>query len=289
VTRRVANTSTLHPSALGATALFASTGLVTIGLGSSMPPLALAAWRLLIGGAVLVGVDRVGRSSSVRPPMPRGVAWSGALATVVFQVGWFVGVGRVGVGLATVVALGAAPGVALLVDATARRVTVVIGTVCCLAGLVVSSSVHGSADLLGVVAAAFGGAAIPVYASAIESCAVSRGPLGAAAAVFGRSSVVATGVIVGSGSLPRGGVDLAVIGYLGVVTLALAYVLWSVAVVRVGVHATVIASTLEPVLAGIGAAWLLGEPWGAGRGAGLALVVVGVLLTSRRPAIAPVR
>jgi len=73
----------------------------------------------------------------------------------------------------------------------------------------------------------------------------------------------------------------AAVAYSGTLTIALGYVIWSVAIRRIGASRTAILANLSPVVA-LTAAWiLLGERLDPMQGVGALLVIVGVGMTRR--------
>jgi drug/metabolite transporter (DMT)-like permease len=71
------------------------------------------------------------------------------------------------------------------------------------------------------------------------------------------------------------------VAYSGILTIALGYVIWSVAIRRIGASRTAILANLNPVVALIAAWMLLGERLDLAQALGALLVIVGVGMTRR--------
>ena len=101
----------------------------------------------------------------------------------------------------------------------------------------------------------------------------------------------ATGVLLVAGVAPRAGIGpllspagLLMVAHLGIVTVAVAYVLFTRGLTGVGVAATGTLTLAEPATATVCGVAILGERPGGAAVAGLALVAAGIVLlvTSRR-------
>ena len=196
------------------------------------------------------------------------------VATALFQLLFFVAVVWAGVSITTVVALGSAPVLLLLVASArdrrlpTRRATLTVGTA--LLGLVLVSTsgggdVHAPHATWGVLAALGSGAAFALSADLGGSLTQEHDAL----AVTTCTTMVVAAVLVPSGlglALARhesmvttDRVAWALVAYLGVITLAFAYVLLYAGLRSTASGTAVVATLLEPVTAVLIAVLFLGE------------------------------
>jgi DME family drug/metabolite transporter len=286
-------------AALGSAVLFASAGVSSASIGSSIGSLPSAMWRLAVGGAVLAAVAGRRGATGRLVATDRTTARRGAAAAVVFQAGWFVAAALVGPATATIVALGVAPAAALvLASRGGERAAItngaVGGAVVCLLGVGVLAA-DRPGDVAGIGVAALAGCAIPVTATAIRRLASNRTVPASVAAVFGRAGAVAAGVLAiaaafdPAGWMPTSPSEVVVIGHLGVVTLALAYRWWASAIGRIGVARTVTLAATEPAFALAASVVVLDLRVAAPSAIACAVVTFGVAVGAARPARRPVR
>ena len=244
---------------------------------SGLSPLTIGSWRALVAVAVLlVVVSAAGRlRSCVRLARPqwRRVTAVGVL-TATFQLLFFLAVVWAGVSVTTVVCLGFAPVLLLVVGsarsrrapAAAELLTVGVALV----GLLLVSLVGGAGQsapepLLGILAALGAGAAYGFSAEVGSPLSQRLDTLTVTTATM----AVAAVVLVPGGLLlpllrgePVGTTDVGSwvwIVYLGVVTMAVAYALLFTGLRTTPRGAAVVATLLEPVTAVLIAVLLLGE------------------------------
>lgn len=245
--------------------------------GSGLSPLTISGYRALAAGVVLLGValatGRLRQSWSLARVQWRRVTFVG-LSTAAFQLLFFVAVVAAGVSLPTVVALGFAPVLLLVVNAIQRRrppspqqtLTVAVA----LLGLALVGFFGGAADhapnpTLGILAALASGGA---YALSTEVAAPLSQRLDTLTVTTATMSVTAAVLVPGGLGLAylRGETlttnDLTswlLIVYLGVVTMAIAYALLFTGLRSTPSGAAVVATLLEPVTAVLIAVLFLGE------------------------------
>ncbi len=226
--------------------------------------LTLAVWVLVRG--------QLGACVALVRAHPTRILAMGAFTTA-FQLLFFVAVLAAGVSLATVVALGSAPVLLLLLHSVQRRsmpgagqlITVSMGVVGLMLVSLIGSDAAGSAPTLGVLAALGSGAAFALSAEVGGS--VSQGhdavPVATGTMVVAASIMVPAALTVG---LVRGDPLLAAdaatwggLAYLGVVTMALAYVLLFAGLRTTAPGSATVATLLEPATAVVIAVLLLGE------------------------------
>lgn len=244
---------------------------------SGLSPLAIGGYRALVAVVVLVIAAAVLRRSRECVRLGRR-HWRRVtvvgVSTAIFQLLFFVAVLWAGVSVTTVVCLGFAP-VLLLVTGSVRRrrrpsagqfLTVAVA----LAGLLlvgVAGSPAGEAPypVLGVLAALASGASYALSAEAagplslrLDTLTMTTTTTFVAAMVLvpaGLIVPVATGGGIWTGDIG----SWALIGYLGAVTMALAYALLFTGLRSTPSGAAVVATLLEPVTAVVIAVVWLGE------------------------------
>jgi DME family drug/metabolite transporter len=263
--------------------------------------LTIGALRAVAAVAVLVLAAAAGRrlnqAWSLAHRHWRQVALVGAL-TACFQVLFFVAVVAAGVSVPTVVALGVAPLLLLLLDsARARRppsrfrvLTVTVAVV----GLVLvvlpgGEGPGGSQPLLGALAALGSGVAYALSADLAaplsrrhDALALTTATTVVAAAVLVPAGLVWTLVADGTLATP----DLqswSLVVYLGVVTMALAYLLLYAGLRSTPSGTAVVATLLEPVTAVLIALVLLGETLTLPAAVGACLIISAIATLGRRP------
>jgi DME family drug/metabolite transporter len=241
-------------AAVGAAALlFGTSGVATRLFAPDLPPATAAGWRIVIGGGLLVLISVVAGRPPWRCSLRRWSIVVGALAFLGFQLGFFLAIGRLGVATATVVAIGTGPIVAGLLDrvlrGTALRGRWWVGVALAIAGIAVMTGANGvTLDPMGVASAVAAGCCFPVFGDAIRDLLADRPPLTAIATVFGAAilpAVVLLGV-AGTDPMDTDGTTTALL-YLGVVTIATAYLLWSTGLATLTLGDAVTLTMLEPV------------------------------------------
>lgn len=247
---------------------------------SGLSPWTISAYRSAVAVLTLVAASlATGRLTTCRALARRHgrrVTVTG-LATATFMLLFFVAVVAAGVSVATVLALGLAPVLLLVVDSVRRRQAPagaqVVTVAAALAGLaLVSVSGAGGGGggqaphtVLGILAALGSGTAYAV--STHVGAPLSREH--DALAITTVTMTVAAGVLVPGGLLAaylRGEAmsttdagAWSLLAYLGVVTMAFAYVLLYAGLRSTTSGAAVVATLLEPVTAVLIAVLLLGE------------------------------
>lgn len=264
----------------GAAALFGTSGTARALLAPDSWPPGVAAVRLLIGAAGLLGfawwcglLPQVG--SVLRSPL----VWLSGLAVAGYQVAFFLGVEWTGVAVGTLVSLGLAPLLAgLLGWAIGEGVP---GwpwagvTAIAVLGLALLTLAGGATvDQRGVAAALAAGACYSVYtvfgARVVRSGTDSTAVM---AAAFGIGALVISPLLIGAGTwlASPGGIALAL--WLGLGATSLAYVLFGRGLqwLQPGHVATL--NLIEPVVATVLGVVLLAEVLGPGAWLGSALIL----------------
>ncbi|WP_084129349.1 DMT family transporter [Demequina sp. NBRC 110055] len=256
---------------------------------------AVAMWRMLIAGLALVAFLVVsGRlaARSLTAPMWRRVLVTGAL-TALFEVLYFGGVGLAGVSLATLVTIGSAPLWVAMADAVVgrawppRRTLVALGTA--LAGLVAllgTSIDAGEGALAGVAVALAAGATFAALTFVNRAPVPGLGAVRLTGLSFTAGGLMLVPVTLATGWVaPAGAQGWAYALALGIVSTALAYVAYLSGLATVPPFVATIVSLLEPLVAALLGALVLGERlgwWGMVGGGALAVAIV--LLRPQRDA-----
>ncbi|WP_187279855.1 DMT family transporter [Quadrisphaera setariae] len=266
---------------------FGSTG-TAVELGApDASPLAVGAARIALGGALLAAVAARPLLRRGRPTAPPhrlvGVVAVGALGVVAYQPLFFAGTASNGVAVGAVVALGSAPLVtgllAWLLGGVRPSRRWVAATAVAVVGLVVlaaSSGEAGGASPLGLVASVGAGASYSVFALVTKHL-LDAGwtPTGSVGAVFGGAAALSAVLLMITG-VPTGAGDLAAVLWLGLVTTALAYVLFSTGLRELTAPTVATLTLAEPLTATLLGLLLLGEHLSALQAVALLLLAVGL-------------
>ena len=261
---------------------------------SSLSVLAIGAYRAVVAVAVLVAaLLATGRGAACRALVrahPGRVVTAGVM-TAAFQLLFFVSVVASGVSIATVVCLGFAPVLLLVIGSLQRRrppaPSRLLTVGAAVAGLLLVSlagggQAHAADPVVGVLAALGSGTAYALSAEVGAPLSRHQPALAVATATMGVAAVV---LVPGglSVALLRGDVLTAsdarawlLIGYLGVVTMAVAYVLLYAGLRTTPSGSAVVATLLEPVTAVAIAVLLLGERLTLAGVAGCVLIVAAI-------------
>lgn len=262
-----------------------------------LSPVTISAWRMAIAAVVLLAallaLRRVGELLALARARPRQLVVVG-VGTAAYQGLYFVSVTQVGVAVSTVVSLGLAPVLLTAAEAArdrrhpgTRRILVVAGA---LAGLVLVSVAAGGTETgprpwLGVLLAVGSGSTYAATTALGRPLSQRTDPLAltTVATTAGALALVPAALVAG-GSLTTGDpVAIGGLGYLGVMTMALAYGLLYAGLRTTSSTAAVIASLLEPVTAAIVAALFLDERVGVLGALGIVLVLTAVAGAGREP------
>lgn len=255
----------------------------------SMSVLSISAWRMAIASAVLLVLLLALRQLPALVAMVRahpGRVLLVGCGTAAYQALYFGAVVAVGVSVSTVVSLGLAP-VLLTVAESVRHRTAparsqVLVLVVALTGLVLVSLAAGGQEpgphpQLGVLLAVGSGATYAATTAFGRALAQQTGPLTltTATTTVGAIALLPGALLGGSGTAPLGEpVAAATLLYLGVFTMATAYVLLYAGLRTTTGSAAVIATLVEPVTAALLAALLLDERLGAAGIVGTALILL---------------
>lgn len=278
---------------LAAALCFATTGTAQALAGVDASPLAVGAARIVVGGGILgiIALLRTRPRPSARTAKgPTAVLIAvGAAGVLAYQPLFFLGTRENGVAIGTVVALGSAPIATGIVDAVrSRRLPSgrwMLATAVALAGVVLVSGVTGGAVALapgGLLASAGAGMSYALY-TVCGKALIERGwdSTRVMGTVFGTAAVASVPVLLAAGTswlLTPNGLALAL--WLGVVTTAVAYLLFGWGLARLTAVTVSTLTLAEPLGATILGLLVLHENLTAVSAIGLALIAVGLAVVS---------
>ena len=270
----------------GAAVLFGTTGTAAALGPDDLPPVTAGVWRSVVGGAALLAVAVARGEAPWGYPGRLRATLVGGVAVAIYQLAFFEAVDRTGVAVGTLVTIGTGPAVAGIIDAVASRhrptVHWFVGTVVALAGVALLSGGGDDVDAAGLALAVVAGASFPVYGFAAQRLMEDRPVVAAVTSVFGVGALLVLPLAVASSAdaFASAG-SVATIVYLGLATLALAYVLWGIGLRALRLSMVVVVTLLEPAVAAMLAVLVLDETATASLVAGVLLVGAGVIVASR--------
>jgi len=208
---------------------------------------------------------------------------------------WFAGITLIGAALPTVISICCAPVLVALLSvllgyerASARLLSALLLALGGVALIVATGDLSlpphyamglawsfASAALYALVV--LGNARMPRQVSAVTASAWSM----SVAALLLLALAVMQGI-----TWPRDGVAWLQVGYTGVFTTSIAYLVFAWGARRLSPTATVVGTLVEPLVAAVAAAWLLGQPLTGQQGLGAVLLGLAMLLLARRSASA---
>jgi len=268
-------------------------------MAGGMSPASLALARFGLGLPLLLAwaCARAARTAPV-PPAP---AWPWRVRALVLGTGaatalsvgcWFVAITLMGAALPTVISICCAPVFVALIAAwrgyERMDARLLCGLALALLGTALLVAPGGGWRL---PAGQWAGVAWSLGAAAMHAVVVlgnarmprTVSPLAASTWGMAAATACTAAVALGQGlTWPQGTVQWLGAGYTGVVTTALAYVAFAWGARRLGPTAAVVGTLVEPLVAALLAAWLLGEALGAVQMAGGAVLCGAILVLSRR-------
>jgi drug/metabolite transporter, DME family len=278
---------------LGAAALFGTTGTVRALLAPDAPGAGVAAMRLLVGAAGLVGFVLWRRQGALLTALwRRPVVWAMAVAVAGYQALFFMGTARTGVAVGTLISLSIAPFLAgvlgwLLREGAPGWVWAVSTVIAVLGvGLLVSGSLS-TGDPVGMLLAAGAGVCYAGYT--VLGVRLARDgipPSAVLAASFSIGAVLLLPAAVSSGWwLSADG--LVVVLWLGLATTTGGYLLFGLGLRELQPGHIATLNLFEPAVATILGVLLLGESLGTAGWIGCLLVIGALALLgvaeNRRP------
>jgi drug/metabolite transporter, DME family len=267
---------------LGAAVLWGTTGTAQVLGGAEGSALAVGAMRLIIGAA---GLFAIGVRSLTRPPL--GWLTLGGMAMAGYQVAFFSAVSRSGVALGTVVAIGSAPIMAGLMARVSRGerlsprwwTSTAFGGV----GVALIAGRPETVDPVGIGLALAAGFAYALGTLASKPLVEVMSPAAAMAAMFGTAAVLLAPLLPATDldwlGTPAG---LGAALWLGLGATTLAYLLFARGLRGSGVGQAATMGLAEPATATVLGVLLLGERPPGLAWIGLASIVTGLIILTRR-------
>lgn len=264
-----------------------------------LEPVAVAAYRLLGGGLVLLaGAAVVGGFAGVQ--LSRRLAGQVAATAVLaatYQAAYFAAVERAGVATSTLVALGGAPVLVAVGTAVATRRApsrrTVVATALALVGLVAlvgTSGGTGSDPLGGVALALVSAASFAAMTGLGRRTVPGARPVPTTALAFTLGGIllaVAAPLVGGPLTVPDRPTGWWLLAFLAVVPTAAAYGAYFTGLRTVPATTASLLALLEPLTAAVGAVLLLDERLGVGGVVGAALLASAVVVLRPRSATEP--
>ncbi|WP_270352199.1 DMT family transporter [Microbacterium testaceum] len=283
---------------LAAALCFSTTGTAQALADVDASPVAVGAARIVVGGGILglLALAQLRRTHPLSPVrVPGGMARTavlialGAVGVLAYQPLFFLGTRENGVAIGTVVALGSAPIATGIVDAVRLRRAPsprwMLATAIALAGVVLVSGVTGGAITLapgGLLASAGAGMSYALY-TVCGKALIDRGwnSTRVMGTVFGVAALASVPVLLAAGTAwlatPAG---LALALWLGVVTTAVAYLLFGWGLARLSAVTVSTLTLAEPLAATLLGLFVLREQLTLVSGIGLAFIAVGLAVVS---------
>jgi DME family drug/metabolite transporter len=273
---------------LAAATLWGTTGTAQALGPDGINPETVSLVRML-GGSLLIGYA-VARGTAVRlgalfgPPLMFAIA-----AMAVSQPLFFTGVDRTGVAVGTIVTIGSGPILAGLLAWVIRGelpgARWLVATLVALAGagVLVSGGESAGIDIPGVGFALAAGLAWAVYLVAAKGLFESHPPVFVAGVVFAGAAVLLspTAALVDISWVATGR-GLVIALWLGVVSSAFSYILFSLGLRGTPVAAAATLSLSEPLTAGLLGMLVLDEPARLSTIAGIVLIGAGLALITAK-------
>lgn len=249
-----------------AAVLWGTTGTAQALAPAGVPPLAVGAVRLAIGGGALLlwawGRGRLGdgRAWHKRPLL------LGALAVAAYQPFFFGGVARTGVAVGTMVAIGSAPVIAGLwqwaVEGVRPSAHWLAATGCAVAGcsLLALSGGDVQVDMVGMLLALGAGGSYALFALMSKELLADHAPETVTAVVFSLGALFLLPLLffVDISWLARPSGLMSAL-WLGLGATALAYLLYTRGLAQIPAATAVTLSLAEPLTASLLGIFLLGE------------------------------
>ncbi|MEV7693239.1 EamA family transporter [Microbacterium sp. NPDC089189] len=281
---------------LAAAVLFGTTGTSQALGPEGTTPWAVGAVRLAVGGTALAALGFAlarrhrTRTAARTPPLTRRAFALMALTGIclaAYQPLFFLGTTRSGVAVGTVVALGAAPVLAGLIEwALTRRLprrTWMIATALATLGVVLlafGGGADGGVDPVGVLGSLGAGAAFAVFANAQRRLMDGGWDPFTVAGAMGLGSAICAVAMLPFADLTwltePSGIALAL--WLGLATIAIAYTLFTWGLQRLTAATAATLTLAEPVTAALLGVLVLGEVIPGAGLAGVAALAAGLVL-----------
>lgn len=203
---------------------------------AGLTPLATSFWRLAAAASWMAAARLARRRRTPVHPGPRHVFTGLGLA--VCQLGYFTAIPRLGIGIATVIALGAAP----LIITLATRERPTLATLAAVAGLALLTTTTGTANVIGIAAALASAAGYSLTALLNRNT-----PDPQTTALLG--FLTGAAFLAPFAALPTTWTGWLLIAFFGLVPTALAYTLFYEGLRTLRASTASVIALLEPVVA----------------------------------------
>ena len=278
-------------AALGLIALAAvswgTTGAVTTLLVSraAATPLVVGAGRMLVAAVLLLAAARLMTGAVRAAPGDGWRCLTLGACMAAFQVTYFTAVTRAGIAVTALVAICSAPimiaalAAALLGERPTPRLALALVLGVGGTALLVTAPVAGTTaprPLSGVLLALGAGLAYALYVVLAKAAVARTAPLALAALTFAVAAVLMAPAFALPGAVTQLVLGWAGFLYLGAVTTAGAYALYTAGLRSVSASAAGVASLLEPLTATLLGVVLFGERFGFAGCAGAVLLLAGL-------------
>ncbi len=270
-----------------AAVLWGTTGTAQALAPTSADPKSFGAIRLAVGGIALLVIS-LARGFSFRrikwPLIPTLIA---GISMAAYNLFFFAGVAKAGVAIGTLVTIGSAPILAGLLGWIFRRerpgLRWYLATVLAVSGGVLLILPGGSlpTDSWGISLALFSGLSYAIFSVASKGIIENTPPNAAMAIVFSLGAVLLSPILFSSDltwlSQPTGWMSAL---FLGLISTALAYLIFARGLVSVPVARAVTLTLAEPLTAGLLGIFLLGEQLIPKSIVGILLLAIGLAIVS---------
>ena len=272
-----------------AAALWGTTGTTMALAPAGAEPLGVGALRLLLGGVALAALAFLKGDFRRAGSLPLRKLAGAGLMIAAYQICFFNGVARNGVALGTLVAIGSAPMLAGLLEWRLRGVKPgrrwLVATSLALGGcgllLLPADGLSPAVEAVGLLLSLGAGLAYTGYALVSKELLQHMSPNAAVAAIFLPGALFLLPLLPLTELTwvlqPRG---MLIILHLGLVTTAVAYLLFARGLRQISTAAAVTLTLAEPLVAGMLGVLLLGERFGGRSLAGMMALGAGLLWLS---------
>jgi drug/metabolite transporter, DME family len=266
--------------------LWGTTGTAQSFAPATLSPYWVGALRMAMAAVFFVVLSRLVRSSTSSAPLHWPRMLFCALCMAVYNLAFFAGLQRTGVGLGTAIALGSSPIWAGLLQAVMQRrlppplwwLGTAIGVV---GGFVMMLGKSGDMahSSLGVMLCLLAGLSYGAYAIISQPLFMQSGVTKANAWVFSCAALLSLPMALWLGGAPHTSAQgWAVVVYLGVIATGVSYLLFSMGLRTVSAATSVALSKFEPITAFALSIWVVGEQPGWLAFVGLFMVLLGLWL-----------
>ncbi|MCI2418602.1 EamA family transporter [Saccharopolyspora sp. K220] len=274
-----------------ASALWGTTGTAASFAPAAASPLSIGAATMGVGGLLLLALGGPSALAVLRSGRI-GLLLVGALAVAVYPLAFYSSMALAGVAIGTVVTLGSAPVFAAILERLLDGVRLdgrwaLAAAVSVLGLLLITGGGEtgaGSDVVLGALLGLLGGAAYVVYSwAAGRMMRGGHGSRGVMGAMFGAGALVLLPILAITGGPLLGAMSgLVVAGYLAVIPMCLAYVLFGAGLRHTSTSVATTLSLLEPVVAALLGVLVVGERLGVAAWCGIGLIGIGLVMVSTR-------